>query len=82
VRLGVSQLLVVGEPARPVHDGARSESAQGERSVLVPDNEAAVAWLRDRLRPGDVVLVKASRGARLDLVADALLAAGIEGGGR
>ncbi len=30
--------------------------------------------IRDDLRPGDVVLVKASRGARLDRVAEALLA--------
>ena len=42
------------------------------------DVDAAAAWLADRVRPGDVVLVKASRGARLDRVADALLA----GGGR
>jgi len=42
--------------------------------VLVADNDAAVHWLEAHVEPGDVVLVKASRGARLDLVADALLA--------
>jgi UDP-N-acetylmuramoyl-tripeptide--D-alanyl-D-alanine ligase len=73
VRLGVQQLVVIGDPARPVHEGACAESSQRERSVLVADNGAAVAWLRERLQPGDVVLVKASRGARLDLVADAVL---------
>jgi UDP-N-acetylmuramoyl-tripeptide--D-alanyl-D-alanine ligase len=50
--------------------------------VLVADNGAAVAWLRERLQPGDVVLVKASRGARLDLVADAVLDAGSGGSDR
>ena len=62
----VDQLLVVGGDARGIHDGA------GERSVFVDDNDAAVAWLRDHLREGDAVLVKASRGARLDEVAAAL----------
>jgi UDP-N-acetylmuramoyl-tripeptide--D-alanyl-D-alanine ligase len=35
-----------------------------------------VTWLREHTGPGDVVLVKASRGARLDEVADALLSGG------
>ena len=49
-----------------------------ERSrVLVPDVDAAVALLEAQLRPGDVVLVKASRGAGpASRVADALLADG------
>jgi UDP-N-acetylmuramoyl-tripeptide--D-alanyl-D-alanine ligase len=38
----------------------------------MPDNAAAIAWLREHLRPGDVVLIKASRGARLDEIAAAL----------
>jgi UDP-N-acetylmuramoyl-tripeptide--D-alanyl-D-alanine ligase len=29
--------------------------------VVVSDQDAAVAWLRGELRPGDVVLVKGSR---------------------
>ncbi len=73
VRLDIHQLLVVGEPARPMHLGAYLEGSWGEESVFVPDNDAATAWLRAHVRSGDVVLVKASRGARLDEVASALL---------
>ena len=54
----------------------RSGAADGEESLLVPDVDAAVALLEAQLRPGDVVLVKASRGAGLDRVAAALLADG------
>lgn len=66
----VDQVLVVGAEARGIHDGAQ-EMAQGT-SVFVDDNAAAIAWLRENLREGDAVLVKASRGARLDEVAAAL----------
>ncbi|MCT2589180.1 UDP-N-acetylmuramoyl-tripeptide--D-alanyl-D-alanine ligase [Streptomyces sp. N2-109] len=59
-------VVAVGEAARAIADGA------GERAVMLADNDAAVDWLRGRLVAGDVVLVKASRGAFLDEVAAAL----------
>ena len=73
VRLGVRQLVVVGDAARAVHQGALLEGAQGEDAVLVADNDEAIGWLVRHTGPDDVVLVKASRGARLDVVADGLL---------
>jgi UDP-N-acetylmuramoyl-tripeptide--D-alanyl-D-alanine ligase len=66
VELGVDRVVVVGEAARGIHEGA------GDRSVLLPDNAAAVAWLAEHVTEGDVVLIKASRGARLDEVAATL----------
>lgn len=66
VERGVDVVLVVGEPARAIADGA------GARSVFVADNEAATAWLHEHLAEGDAVLVKASNGARLYDVAAAL----------
>jgi UDP-N-acetylmuramoyl-tripeptide--D-alanyl-D-alanine ligase len=62
---GIDRIVVVGQAARAIAEGA------GE-STFVPDNDAALAWLRDQLAPGDVVLVKASNGARLFEVAEAL----------
>jgi UDP-N-acetylmuramoyl-tripeptide--D-alanyl-D-alanine ligase len=78
VRLDVSRLLAVGEGARAVHLGATHEGSWGDESAWVPDVDAAVAVLRAELRPGDVVLVKASRAAGLERVAEALLADGRE----
>lgn len=78
-RLGVNDLVVVGEEARPVHTAALAVAASGDwsgRSVLVPDAEAAAALLSGAARPvgaGDVVLVKASRTEGLERVAAALV---------
>ncbi|HEY1575124.1 MAG TPA: UDP-N-acetylmuramoyl-tripeptide--D-alanyl-D-alanine ligase [Pseudonocardiaceae bacterium] len=76
VQLGVDRLVVVGERARALHEGAHLAGSRGRESVLVPDADAAVALLRDELRPGDVVLVKASNAVGLWRVADELLAVG------
>jgi UDP-N-acetylmuramoyl-tripeptide--D-alanyl-D-alanine ligase len=73
VRLDINRLVVVGDQARAMHQGAHLEGSWGEESVLVPDTDAALALLRTELRPGDVVLVKASKSEALWRVADALL---------
>jgi UDP-N-acetylmuramoyl-tripeptide--D-alanyl-D-alanine ligase len=76
VRLDINRLVVVGEQARPMHQGAHLAGSWGEESVLVPDVDAAIALLREQVRPGDAVLVKASNFIGLWRVADALLAGG------
>jgi UDP-N-acetylmuramoyl-tripeptide--D-alanyl-D-alanine ligase len=69
---GLAGLIVVGEQAAPMLVGARGVPGwQGELSY-VPDAAAAVGSLRERLRDGDVVLVKASHSIHLERVALAL----------
>jgi UDP-N-acetylmuramoyl-tripeptide--D-alanyl-D-alanine ligase len=82
VRLDVSQLVVVGDAARPMHLGASLEGSWSDESVFVPDAAAAVEFLRGALRRDDVVLVKASRAAGLEQVALALLDDETDGGGQ
>jgi UDP-N-acetylmuramoyl-tripeptide--D-alanyl-D-alanine ligase len=74
-RTGLHRLVVVGEGARGMHEAARDA---GLTSDLVPDAAAALDAVH--AGPGDVVLVKASRSAGLETVAQALLAGtGTEG---
>ncbi|MET9883954.1 UDP-N-acetylmuramoyl-tripeptide--D-alanyl-D-alanine ligase [Streptomyces sp. NPDC006430] len=74
VRLNVSKLVAVGgREASWLQLGAYNEGSWGEESVVVSDAQAAVDLLRSELRPGDVVLVKASRSVGLERVALALL---------
>lgn len=74
VRLNVKLLVVVGEGAYHIHEGALQEGSWGEESVFVPDLDTARAVLADELRPGDVVLVKSSLGAGLWRLGDELAA--------
>jgi UDP-N-acetylmuramoyl-tripeptide--D-alanyl-D-alanine ligase len=67
----------VGPDAVGIATGARAAGpSAGEGSVHVPDRAAALALLSDVVRPGDVVLVKASRSYGLEVLAADLLAAG------
>ncbi|MFF2654650.1 UDP-N-acetylmuramoyl-tripeptide--D-alanyl-D-alanine ligase [Streptomyces sp. NPDC058045] len=80
VRLNVSKLVAVGgREAAWLQMGAYNEGSWGEESVHVSDARAAVDLLRKELRPGDVVLVKASRSVGLEQVATALLGDAGEG---
>ncbi|MEV5609385.1 UDP-N-acetylmuramoyl-tripeptide--D-alanyl-D-alanine ligase [Streptomyces sp. NPDC052225] len=81
VRLNVSKLVAVGgREASWLQLGAYNEGSWGEESVHVSDTQAAIDLLRSELRPGDVVLVKASRSVGLESLAQALLE-GFENGG-
>lgn len=65
--LGLDRVVVVGKDARGIAEGA------GDVAVPVDDVVAALADLASWLRPDDLVLVKASRGARLERVTEGLL---------
>ncbi|MDT0346522.1 UDP-N-acetylmuramoyl-tripeptide--D-alanyl-D-alanine ligase [Streptomyces litchfieldiae] len=82
VRLNVSRLVSVGgREAAWLDMGAKNEGSWGEESVHVSDARAAVRLLRGELRPGDVVLVKASRSVGLEKIAIELTgdAGGVDG---
>jgi UDP-N-acetylmuramoyl-tripeptide--D-alanyl-D-alanine ligase len=74
VRLDVSRLVVVGtgRSMSAMHHGAVMEGSWGAEASQVDDVDAALALLRAELRPGDVVLVKASKSAGLAALAVSL----------
>ncbi|MGZ8764273.1 MAG: UDP-N-acetylmuramoyl-tripeptide--D-alanyl-D-alanine ligase [Acidimicrobiia bacterium] len=67
---GVDVLVTVGSGARPAADAARE---RGLTVVDAPDAAAALGAVREAARPGDAVLVKASRAMGLEVLADALV---------
>jgi UDP-N-acetylmuramoyl-tripeptide--D-alanyl-D-alanine ligase len=71
----VDLLVVVGGgTASVIAAGARAGGLDPSRILEARDRDAALDLLRGRIRDGDVVLVKASRGVELDLLVDALRA--------
>jgi UDP-N-acetylmuramoyl-tripeptide--D-alanyl-D-alanine ligase len=74
---GIDLIVAVGPDAVGITDGAAAAGRRaGEESVHVPDRASARELLSKVLRPGDVVLVKASRSYGLELLAADLLAEG------
>lgn len=64
---GIDEVVALGEFA------ALLVAGQPGRARVAADVAQAAAWVRAEVAPGDVVLVKASRGLALNLVADEIL---------
>ncbi|MFN3409585.1 MAG: UDP-N-acetylmuramoyl-tripeptide--D-alanyl-D-alanine ligase, partial [Limisphaerales bacterium] len=73
---GLGQLFAVGQHAAVMAEAARTAGLN--RVLEFADASGAAAALRQFLKPGDVLLVKASRAARLERLFTLL---GMEEGG-
>jgi UDP-N-acetylmuramoyl-tripeptide--D-alanyl-D-alanine ligase len=71
--LGVDVVLTVGGAADAIADGARRTPGWEGEAVTTAGREQAGDWLRHNVGARDAVLVKASRGAALEHLADVLL---------
>lgn len=76
-RLRIDVLLACGPLGRHLAEGARRGGMDRDHIMEAPDAAAAAVLVRELARPGDIVLVKASRGMKLEQVVQTL--AGIKG---
>ncbi|MCG8401716.1 MAG: UDP-N-acetylmuramoyl-tripeptide--D-alanyl-D-alanine ligase [Firmicutes bacterium] len=70
---GVALLVTVGDLAREIAVGARQAGLAGGAVATCQDNRQALEILQSGLLPGDVVLVKGSRGMRMEEIVRGLL---------
>jgi UDP-N-acetylmuramoyl-tripeptide--D-alanyl-D-alanine ligase len=68
----VDLLVTVGPRARVIASEAREAGLPAAAVVELDDSDAAIAFLRQTIRRGDVVLLKGSQGVKLDRVVPAL----------
>jgi UDP-N-acetylmuramoyl-tripeptide--D-alanyl-D-alanine ligase len=69
---GLSRLITCGALGRDIAEGARQGGAASLQIDEVDDAAAAADFLKKILRQGDVVLVKASRGMKMEQVVQTL----------
>jgi UDP-N-acetylmuramoyl-tripeptide--D-alanyl-D-alanine ligase len=72
VPAAAERLVVVGEEAGGIAEGAIEAGLPASAVDVVPDRDAALSLLLAELRPGDRVLIKGSRGTALDVLVDRL----------
>ncbi|MGC4096778.1 MAG: UDP-N-acetylmuramoyl-tripeptide--D-alanyl-D-alanine ligase [Nitrospira sp.] len=69
---GIDQLVACGPFGRSLAKGAKQAGLDHSHILEVPDAKAAAIAVKTIVTSGDVVLIKASRGMKLERVADAL----------
>jgi UDP-N-acetylmuramoyl-tripeptide--D-alanyl-D-alanine ligase len=65
---GLDALFLLGEHAADVREGALAGGLAADRVVVAVDHADLGAQLRTACRPGDLVLLKGSRGAAMEQV--------------
>ncbi len=68
----VDELVTVGSLAEMIARAAARAGLPEGRITVLEDSEAAILYLEEALQDGDVVLVKGSRGMRMDRIVAAL----------
>ncbi|HET9942049.1 MAG TPA: UDP-N-acetylmuramoyl-tripeptide--D-alanyl-D-alanine ligase, partial [Terriglobia bacterium] len=71
-RAGAALIVGVQGEAKSVLDGAREAGAGDEQLKFAADSVEAAEFLSRTVRRGDVVLIKGSRGVKLEQVLSAL----------
>lgn len=72
VRYNIDHLFAVGEGSKLIHMGAMQEGSWAGESEFHDSISAGFDAIREKLRPGDVVLVKASNSTGLRFLGDDL----------
>jgi UDP-N-acetylmuramoyl-tripeptide--D-alanyl-D-alanine ligase len=64
--LQIDYLFTVGELAGEIAEGARAAGMPASRVGVYPDNQTVIALIISFVKSGDVVLIKGSRGVRME----------------
>lgn len=74
VRLGIDYLYVIGERSRDIARGAREAGMSDDYIYYFAFTREAGIFLQEKLQPHDVILVKGSRGAKMEQIVYEIMA--------
>lgn len=74
VESGVDLLVVCGSFAGVVAEAAKAAGMSDDAVFTFPESREAGRFIQDRMKKGDVVLIKGSQGARMERIAKELMA--------
>jgi UDP-N-acetylmuramoyl-tripeptide--D-alanyl-D-alanine ligase len=72
--VGVDMLVAVGEMSRDIIRGAISAGLPEEQTFYFDNNHDAGVFVQNKLREGDLILIKGSQGARMERIVKELMA--------
>ncbi len=72
--LGIDMLVACGTLAHAISDGAKVGGMSEDSIFVFPTSAEAGLFIQERLREGDVVLIKGSQGARMEKITKELMA--------
>jgi len=68
----VAVLITVGERGRLIAEEALACGMDAEKVFVIENNEKAIVCLREIIAPGDIILVKGSRGMKMEEIVEAM----------
>ena len=71
-RLGVNLLFAVGPHAEDLIRGARRQGLSKKSSFVLDGAESSLSLISSLVRPGDLILVKGSRGMKMEKITEGL----------
>jgi UDP-N-acetylmuramoyl-tripeptide--D-alanyl-D-alanine ligase len=74
VRLNIDYLFVVGEKSRDIARGAKEAGMDKDNIYHFPFTKEAGIFLQERLKENDVILIKGSRGAKMEQIVYEIMA--------
>ena len=73
-QLGVNKLITVGERSRDIDRGAQESGMLRDNIFHFGDSKIAGKFIQDRIRKGDLILVKGSQGMRMEKIVKEIMA--------
>lgn len=74
VECGIDKLIVVGERALDIANGAREAGMLDDDIFSFPNSDDAKIFVQNRIKEGDLILVKGSQGARMEKIVCEIMA--------